>query len=77
MTTLPDIFEALPSSQEIADFVSEKTGRQITDRAVRAWRLEGRGIPGRYWHSIVELARQKDIEGITHEALNEAHVQAA
>lgn len=73
MKTLSDIFTALPPSNEIAAFVSEDSGRAITDRAVRAWKLEGRGIPGRYWPAIIRLARQEKAKWVTWELLDAVH----
>ena len=73
MDTLNDIFKALPPSAEIAAFVSKDCGRAISDRAVRAWRLEGRGIPGRYWPAIIRLARKEKVKGVTWELLDLLH----
>jgi hypothetical protein len=68
MTTLSDIFDALPPSDEVA----QRLG--ITDRAVRAWKLEARrSIPGRYWHALVELGHERGIGILTFENLAAAH----
>lgn len=69
MSDLDQIFKALPSSAKIADHIGE-----ITDRAVRAWKLEGRrGIPPKHWPSIIRLARKQGADWITWEALEAAH----
>tara|TARA_X000001316_G_scaffold8783_1_gene2394 strand:+ start:1669 stop:1893 length:225 start_codon:yes stop_codon:yes gene_type:complete len=68
MTTLYDIFEALPPSTEVAKFVG------TTDRAVRAWRLKDRQrIPGKHWPALVRLGRQRGIKVLTYENLEAAH----
>ena len=68
MTTLYDIFEALPPSTEVAKFIG------TTDRAVRAWRLKDRQrIPGKHWPALVRLGRQKGIKVLTYENLEAAH----
>lgn len=74
MKTLSDIFDALPTSEEVARFISaEDPARPITDRAVRAWRLEGRGIPAKHWPSLIRLARSIGVKWITWETLEGAH----
>ena len=73
MKTLSDIFAALPPSNEIAAFVSQDSGRTISDRAVRAWTLEGRGIPGRYWPAIIRLSRDNKAKWVTWELLDAVH----
>ena len=73
MSDLDQIFSALPPSTEIAEHIGE-----ITDRAVRAWKLEGRrGIPPRHWPSIIRLARSLGADWITWEALEAAHEKEA
>lgn len=73
MKTLSDIFAALPPSTEIAAFVSQDSGRKISDRAVRAWKLEGRGIPGRHWPAIIRLSRENKAKWVTWELLDAVH----
>lgn len=73
MKTLTDIFDALPPSKEIASYIGG-----ITDRAVRAWRLDDRnGIPGKHWPAIIRLARDVGADWITWEVLDAAHQREA
>jgi len=78
MNAASSILDRLGSSQEIADFINaenaEKSKREndrLTDRAVRAWKLPSRQIPGKHWPVLMRMAEAKDI-ALTYEELERA-----
>ena len=66
--TIDQIIEKLPSSGVLGEYLG------TTDQAVRAWSLKDRRrIPPKHWQRIVQLAKERNLKGITYEALAKAN----
>lgn len=64
MHSFSDIISRWPSCEEFA--------RDVGTKGVNARSMRQRNsIPARFWPKVVESARQRRIEGITHELLSE------
>ena len=65
MTTAGSIIDALGGTGQVAAALS------LSDSTVSGWRVRPGGIPGPHWRSLVRIARERGVEGVTFETLAE------
>lgn len=56
-----DIIDSLGGNAEVA--------RVLGEDARTVWRWRSRGIPARYWHRVVEIARDREVPGVTYDTV--------